>query len=173
MDPKTSARQLEARLTALEARVEALEEQNSAAPPPAPTSDSRYWLVEALEEGPGIPDGSVIFGGDVTIGNREYKYQWQRPTQFVTDESWEESIKRLTAIAHPTRAEILRRLLCAPASASDLVQEGLASSTGTAYHHLNELSSAGWIAKSKSGTFEIRPTRVIPLMTIITATEAH
>lgn len=143
MDSKTSARQLEARLTALEARVEALEEQNSAAPPPAPTSDSRYWLVEALEEGPDIPDGSVIFGGDITIGNREYKYQWQRPTQFVTDESWEENIKRLTAIAHPTRAEILRRLLCAPASANDLVQEGLVSSTGTTYHHLNELSSAG------------------------------
>lgn len=111
MNSRTSAPQLEARLAALEARVEALEGQHSVTPPPAPTSDSRYWLVEALEEGPDIPDGSVIFGGDVTIGNREYKYQWQRPTQFVTDESWEESIKRLSAIAHPTRAEILRRLL--------------------------------------------------------------
>lgn len=173
MDSRISAHQLEARLAALEARVEALEGQHSVTPPPAPTSDSRYWLVEALEEGPDIPDGSVIFGGDVTIGNRDYKYQWQRPTRFITDESWEENIKRLSAIAHPTRAEILRRLLSAPASANDLVQEELVSSTGTAYHHLNELNSAGWIAKSKSGTFEIRPTRVIPLMTIITATEAH
>lgn len=169
MNSSTSSNLLEQRLASLEQRVATLEGNTHV----EPQSDSRYWLVEALEEGPGIPDGSVIFGGDVTIGNREYKYQWQRPTQFVTDESWEENIKRLTAIAHPTRAEILRRLLCAPASANDLVQEGLVSSTGTTYHHLNELSSAGWIAKSKSGTFEIRPTRVIPLMTIITAAEAH
>ncbi|OFT44885.1 transcriptional regulator [Corynebacterium sp. HMSC036D03] len=169
MNSSTSSNLLEQRLASLEQRVATLEGNTHV----EAQSDSRYWLVEALEEGPGIPDGSVIFGGDVTIGNREYKYQWQRPTQFVTDESWEENIKRLTAIAHPTRAEILRRLLCAPASANDLVQEGLVSSTGTTYHHLNELSSAGWIAKSKSGTFEIRPTRVIPLMTIITAAEAH
>lgn len=169
MNSSASSNLLEQRLASLEQRVATLEGNTHV----ETQSDSRYWLVEALEEGPGIPDGSVIFGGDVTIGNRKYKYQWQRPTQFVTDESWEENIKRLTAIAHPTRAEILRRLLCAPASANDLVQEGLVSSTGTTYHHLNELSSAGWIAKSKSGTFEIRPTRVIPLMTIITAAEAH
>ncbi len=47
------------------------------------------------------------------------------------------------------------------------------SSTSTAYHHLNELSSAGWITKGTSSTFEIRPSRVIALMTIIIAGEDH
>lgn len=173
MNARTSSYQLEARLAGLEARVEALEGQHTATPPPATTSASPYWLVEALKEGPDIPDGSVIFGGSISIGTREYTYQWQRPTHFLTDEGWEDNIKRLSAVAHPTRAEILRRLLIAPATVNELVDEELVSSTGTAYHHLNELVSTGWIAKAKAGSYEVRPTRVVALLSIIAASEAH
>ena len=159
------------RLAEVERRLDALEHKPSAKQQPA--SADTFWLLDALQAGPEIPDGSVAFGGDVQIGGGSYQYQWQRPTHAVTDEPWTDAITRLSALAHPLRAEILRRLLAAPATAADLVEEGIVSSTSTAYHHLNELSSAGWISKAQASTFEIRPSRVIALMTIIIAGEDH
>lgn len=159
------------RLAEVERRLDALEHKPSAKQQPA--SADTFWLLDALQAGPEIPDGSVAFGGDVQLGGGSYQYQWQRPTHAVTDEPWTDAITRLSALAHPLRAEILRRLLAAPATAADLVEEGIVSSTSTAYHHLNELSSAGWISKAQASTFEIRPSRVIALMTIIIAGEDH
>ena len=143
---------VEARLAELEARVAALEGRtNTADARPTPTTteeDSTYWLVDALAPNEQLPDGSVIFGGNINVGKRSYAYQWQRPTTFVTDESWAENLERLSALAHPIRGEILRRLLAASATAAELVEENIVSSTGTAYHHLSALTHAGWTTKS-------------------------
>lgn len=171
---------VEARLAELEARVAALEGRSSTdhtAPTPTAstqqtTEDSTYWLVDALAPNEQLPDGSIIFGGNINVGKRTYAYQWQRPTNFVTVEDWAENLERLSALAHPVRGEILRRLLAAPATAAELVEEGIVSSTGTAYHHLSALTHAGWTTKS-GGEHSIRPARVIPLLTIITACEEH
>ena len=171
---------VEARLAELEARVAALEGRASAehtdptsrTSTQATTEDSIYWLVDALAPNEQLPDGSVIFGGNINVGKRAYAYQWQRPTTFVTDEEWTENLERLSALAHPVRGEILRRLLAAPATAAELVEEDIVSSTGTAYHHLSALTHAGWTTKS-GGEYAIRPPRVIPLLTIITASEDH
>ena len=131
-----------------------------------------YIFVEISQRDEQLPDGSVIFGGNINVGKRAYAYQWQRPTTFVTDEEWTENLERLSALAHPVRGEILRRLLAAPATAAELVEENIVSSTGTAYHHLSALTHAGWTTKY-GGEYAIRPARVIPLLTIITASEDH
>lgn len=160
----------EERLAALEARVEALE--NAAAESSAAQG---FWVVDALHaQRDQIPEGSVIFGGDIDAAGGSYSYQWQRPISTLTEPSmWSESIERLSALAHPVRGEILRRLLQAPAQVAELVDEEIVTSTSTAYHHLSALSHAGWIKKSGSGTYEIAPARVIPLLTIISAGEDH
>lgn len=166
---------VEARLTDLEARVAALEgrtKPTDADPASAAGESSTYWLVDALAPNEQLPDGSVIFGGNINVGKRTYAYQWQRPTHFVSDEEWTDNLERLSALAHPIRGEILRRLLAAPATAAELVEENIVSSTGTAYHHLSALTHAGWTTKS-GGEYAIRPARVIPLLTIITASEDH
>ena len=166
---------VEARLTDLEARVAALERRTTptdADPASATGESSAYWLVDALAPNDQLPDGSVIFGGNINVGKRTYAYQWQRPTHFVSDEDWTDNLERLSALAHPIRGEILRRLLAAPATAAELVEENIVSSTGTAYHHLSALTHAGWTTKS-GGEYAIRPARVIPLLTIITASEDH
>ena len=162
-----------ARLTELEARVAALEGRTDAKPAPATDEEgSTYWLANALAPNEQLPDGSVIFGGNINVGKRTYAYQWQRPTTFVTDEEWTENLERLSALAHPVRGEILRRLLAAPATAAELVEEHIVTSTGTAYHHLSALTHTGWTTKS-GGEYAIRPARVIPLLIIITASEDH
>ena len=162
---------VESRLSDLEARVARLEGKSSI-PPQPPSEESTYWLVDALAPSTQLPDGSVIFGGNIALGKRTYAYQWQRPTTAITDEEWSENLERLAALAHPVRGEILRRLLAAPATAAELVDEDIISSTGTAYHHLSALTSAGWTTKT-SGEYSIRPARVIPLLAIITASEDH
>lgn len=160
----------EERLAAVEARVEALENAAS-----EPSEANGFWVVDTLhKQRDQLPEGSVIFGGDLDAAGGHYSYQWQRPIEVLTDaDQWADSFERLSALTHPLRGAILRRLLQSSAQVSDLIAEELVTSTSTAYHHLNALSQAGWIKKSGSGTYEIAPTRIIPLLTIISASEDH
>ncbi|WIM69554.1 ArsR/SmtB family transcription factor [Corynebacterium suedekumii] len=180
-----------ARLAAVEARLDALESALEAAPtqstptpgttepasptrPGAPTGDAdALWLLDELPRRGDFPDGSVIFAGDVSIGGRRAVYQWHRPTHVLVDEPWDDNLDRLAALAHPVRGAILRRLLCAPATVTELVDEHVVSSTGTAYHHLGALQAGGWVAKESGGRHSVRSARVVPLLTIIAASEDH
>lgn len=162
---------IESRVLALEERVAKLE-QPTPTPIEVSADESTMWLADALEPSEELPEGSVIFGGNLTIGESSYIYQWQRPTEAVTHGDWSDNLDRLAALAHPIRGDILRRLLTAPVSATELVEEEIVTSTGTAYHHLSALTSAGWTTKT-GGKYSLRPARVIPLLTIITASEAH
>ena len=149
---------LEARLTAIEARIDALE-QASLPHSPDVHADSNH-------------DGTVSFTGDIALPTGTYTYTWARPTAWITDQPWDNAIARIAALAHPVRGAILRHLLAAPASVTELVESDLVSSTGTAYHHLKELQAAGWVHK-QDGVFKIPPARVVPLMTMIIAGEDH
>lgn len=161
---------VEERLAALEARVEVLE---SAAP--ASGEQSTFWVIETLQQqNEENTSGSVIFGGDVDVAGGHFAYQWHRPTKVLTsDEIWTAGFERLSALAHPIRGVILRRLMQSPAQVADFIEEELITSQSTTYHHLSALTSAGWIQKSGGGTYEITPQRVVPLLTIIAASENH
>src|SRR5699024_3355052 len=164
-DPKHST-STEERLAALEARVEALETSASR------SSEAQcVWSVDALRRRRDeMPEGAVVFGGELDVACGNYSYQWQRPYNALIDsEMWAASFGRLSALAHPLRGEILRRLLQSPAQVSELIDEETVTSPSTAYHHLSALSHVGWIKKSGSGIYEIAPARVIPLLTIISA----
>lgn len=149
---------IEARLSDLEARVAALEQASLPQSPEFP-ADSNH-------------DGTVSFAGDITLSTGTYTYAWARPAAWVTGQPWDDAIARIAALAHPVRGAILRHLLAAPASVTELVESDLVSSTGTAYHHLKELQAAGWVHK-QGGVFEIPPARVVPLMAMVIAGEDH
>lgn len=131
--------------------------------------ERRLAALEAQQ--PSLENGIVSFQGDVLLDDCAYQYAWSRPTSHLTGAAFFESLERVSALAHPIRHAILARLLEGPASVNDLVDSGI-SSSGTAYHHLGALQSAGWVRKSH-GNFEIPPSRVIPLLTIIAASEDH
>lgn len=168
---------IDERLSSLEERVAALEGPTSprdpASPPRAPDLDEQFWVLNELPRHGEFPDGSVIFAGDVSFGGKQAAYQWHRPTQFLIDESWDDNLERLGALAHPVRGALLRRLLAAPATVTELVAEEVVTSTGTGYHHLGALQAGGWVAKGPGGRFSVRTARVVPLLTIIAATEDH
>ncbi|AWB82078.1 ArsR family transcriptional regulator [Corynebacterium yudongzhengii] len=150
------------RLSAIEERLAALE---TSAPPHRDTSGD-LWVLDNLVD-------SVGFAGDVRTGASHAQYQWQRDTTTLLGEDWAPHITRLAALAHPIRGHILRRLLEGDATVGDLVDEEIATSTGTAYHHLDALHAGGWVSKAAGGRWHVRAARVVPLLTIISATEDH
>ena len=193
MEPPTSAQppspppsqreqELERRLAAIEARLAALEERIPEETAATPTgtkqvddSADTYWALTELSLRNNTADntGAVMFAGHVTTSEQEAMYQWTRPTDFFLATSWDDPMTRLTALAHPVRGTILRTLLDAPATAAQLAENKVVTSTGTAYHHLNALMAAGWISKKPTGEFSIRISRIVPLLTILACCEDH
>lgn len=181
--PSQREQELERRLAAIEARLAVLEEhvpKETAATLPTGTkqvddSADTYWALTELSLQNNTADntGAVMFAGHVTTSEQEATYQWTRPTDFFLATSWDDPMTRLTALAHPVRGTILRTLLDAPATAAQLAENNVVTSTGTAYHHLNALMAAGWISKKPTGEFSIRISRIVPLLTILACCEDH
>ena len=180
--PSQREQELERRLAAIEARLAVLEERIPEETTAAPTGTKQvddtadtYWTLTELSLRNNTADntGAVMFAGHVTTSEQEAMYQWTRPTDFFLATSWDDPMTRLTALAHPVRGTILRTLLDAPATAAQLAEKNVVTSTGTAYHHLNALMSAGWISKKPTGEFSIRTSRIVPLLTILACCEDH
>ena len=181
--PSKREQELERRLATIEARLAALEEhapKETAATLPTGTKQvddtaDTYWALTELSSRNNTADntGAVMFAGHVTTSEQEAMYQWTRPTDFFLTSSWDDPMTRLTALAHPVRGTILRTLLDAPATAAQLAENNVVTSTGTAYHHLNALMAAGWISKKPTGEFSIRLSRIVPLLTILACCEDH
>ena len=181
--PSKREQELERRLATIEARLAALEEhapKETAATLPTGTKQvdndaDTYWALTELSSRNNTADntGAVMFAGHITTSEQEAMYQWTRPTDFFLATSWDDPMTRLTALAHPVRGTILRTLLDAPATAAQLAEKNVVTSTGTAYHHLNALMAAGWISKKPTGEFSIRTSRIVPLLTILACCEDH
>ena len=181
--PSKREQELERRLATIEARLAALEEhapKETRATLPTGTKQvddtaDTYWALTELSSRNNTADntGAVMFAGHVTTSEQEAMYQWTRPTDFFLTSSWDDPMTRLTALAHPVRGTILRTLLDAPATAAQLAENNVVTSTGTAYHHLNALMAAGWISKKPTGDFSIRVSRIVPLLTILACCEDH
>lgn len=181
--PSQREQELDRRLTTIEARLAALEEhvpKETATTLPTGTKQvddtaDTYWALTELSSRNNTADntGAVMFAGHVTTSEQEAMYQWTRPTDFFLTTSWDDPMTRLTALAHPVRGTILRTLLDAPATAAQLAENNVVTSTGTAYHHLNALMAAGWISKKPTGEFSIRLSRIVPLLTILACCEDH
>ena len=180
--PSQREQELDRRLTTIEARLAALEEHVPKETATTPTGTKQvdndadtYWALTELSSRNNTADntGAVMFAGHVTTSEQEAMYQWTRPTDFFLTSSWDDPMTRLTALAHPVRGTILRTLLDAPATAAQLAEKNVVTSTGTAYHHLNALMAAGWISKKPTGAFSIRVSRIVPLLTILACCEDH
>ena len=180
--PSKREQELERRLATIEARLAALEEHVPKETATTPTGTKQvddtadtYWALTELSSRNNTADntGAVMFAGHVTTSEQEAMYQWTRPTDFFLATSWDDPMTRLTALAHPVRGTILRTLLDAPATAAQLAEKNVVTSTGTAYHHLNALMAAGWISKKPTGDFSIRVSRIVPLLTILACCEDH
>lgn len=169
------------RLDALERRIAQLE--GRAAPEPAPADappagvssrpspdEDPFWALTALKaQAP--PPGAVVYAGSVEVGAGHVEYQWGRPTEHLLAADWAERAETVAALGHPLRLAILRRLVDGEHTVAQLVDELELASTGVAYHHLSALQTGGWATSPRRGSWAIPPSRVVPLLAIVTALE--
>lgn len=147
------------------------EDPAAPATPATTTPDTdAFWALRALQDRIPSP-GGVVYTGSVDLPIGHLEYQWGRPVDPLLRADWAERADRLSALGHPLRLSMLRRLLEGEYTVAQLVDELDLASTGVAYHHLNLLQNAGWVTSPQRGTWAVPPTRVVPLLTIITAVE--
>ncbi len=186
---------LRARIAELEARMDRLEQDGgpppetpsaSAADPrpspssptdvsptatadPSPASDEDpYWVLTGLQDR--YPDDDVVlYGGTMTTEGGGYRWQYGLPTQTVLDGDFADAAPALSALAHPVRLALLQAVLTGTHATADLAALPGLGTSGQVYHHLNQLSSAGWLRSPRRGRWEVPGERTIPLLALIMA----
>ncbi|MFG2774627.1 ArsR/SmtB family transcription factor [Streptomyces sp. NPDC048350] len=165
--------ELEERVAELERRMAALE---GGAERPAPeVVDATFWALEGLksqlaEAGARGEDGGVLFTGSVRLPTQE-RYEWQfgALTERLLDEDWTETADSFAALGHPVRLRLLREILGGRRTAAELADLEEIGTTGQIYHHLRQLTGAGWLHATGRGRYEVPGARIVPLLVVLTA----
>lgn len=137
---------------------------------PAPPSDDNdpYWVLTGLQER--YPDDDVVlYGGTMSTEGGGYRWQYGLPTQTVLDGDFADAAPALTALAHPVRLALLQAVLTGTHTTADLAALPGLGTSGQVYHHLNQLTSAGWLRSPRRGRWEVPGERTIPLLALIMA----
>lgn len=91
------------------------------------------WLSERVPDEP----GAVLFTGQVGIpGGGQYKWQQAGTTDDLLGLDWGDLHAKLSALAHPVRLMLLRRILGGARSVADLQDDDTLGTSGQLYHHL-------------------------------------
>ncbi|AKZ56645.1 hypothetical protein SAM23877_3598 [Streptomyces ambofaciens ATCC 23877] len=161
---------LEQRVADLERRLAALESADRPAPRPG---EGDFWALEGLKEQLAqmrAADGGVLFTGAVRLPAGE-RYEWQHGalTEGLMDADWAASAEVFAALGHPVRLRLLREVLGGRRTAAELAELDEVGTTGQIYHHLRQLTGAGWLHTTGRGRHEVPPGRVVPLLVVLSA----
>ncbi|WP_345594914.1 ArsR/SmtB family transcription factor [Streptomyces marokkonensis] len=143
--------------------------------PASRLSEGDFWALEGLkaqlvEAGEGAADGGVLFTGAVRLPAGE-RYEWQHGalTEGLLDADWTEAAEAFAALGHPVRLRLLREILGGRRTAAELAEPAEVGTTGQIYHHLRQLTGAGWLHTTGRGRHEVPPGRVVPLLVALSA----
>ncbi|MFI7239535.1 ArsR/SmtB family transcription factor [Streptomyces cyaneofuscatus] len=174
---------LEQRVAELERRLTALERQDHE---PPRLGDGDFWALDGLKQqlagvGEAGADGGVLFTGAVRLPTGE-SYEWQYGaltgallTGAPPDGEGEDgdggaaTADALAALGHPVRLRLLREILGGRRTAAELAAPDAVGTTGQIYHHLRQLTGAGWLHTTGRGRYEVPAARVVPLLVVLTA----
>ncbi|MGP4048720.1 ArsR/SmtB family transcription factor [Streptomyces sp. 2A115] len=159
---------LEQRVAELERRLDALESEG---PEPVVPSSGDFWALEGLKEQLAqVADGGVLFTGAVRLPTEErYEWQYGALTEQLLDADWGELAEAFAALGHAMRLRLLREILGGRRTATELAELDDVGTSGQIYHHLRQLTSAGWLRQAGRGRYEIPAVRVVPLLVALTA----
>ncbi|POX42773.1 ArsR family transcriptional regulator [Streptomyces sp. Ru73] len=152
-----------ARVAALEERVARLETGSDVA------RDDVFWALEELRRRV-TGSGQVLFTGAVDLPTGEH-YEWQQGA--VADgllaADWSAHAAPYAALGHPVRLTLLRAVLRGIRSAAELQETAALNTTGQLYHHLKQLTAAGWLQAEGRGQYRVPAGRVVPLLVLLSA----
>ncbi|MFF3174359.1 ArsR/SmtB family transcription factor [Streptomyces sp. NPDC057900] len=181
--------ELEERVTELERRLESLMGDRRDVPRP---TGADFWALEGLKQelsaaGSGAANGGVLYTGAVRLPTGE-QYEWQygalteqllgaagepgEPGEAGGSGSgadWSDAAESLAALGHPVRLRLLREILGGRRTAAELAALDETGTTGQIYHHLRQLTGAGWLHTTGRGRYEVPGVRVVPLLVVLTA----
>jgi hypothetical protein len=151
------------RVAALEERVAQLE-----LGPRMPRSDV-FWALEGLRQRL-TGDGQVLFTGALDLPTGEH-YEWQQgaATEELLEANWADHAAPYAALGHPVRLTLLRAVLRGTRSAAALQETVGLNTTGQLYHHLKQLTAAGWLQAEGRGHYQVPAGRVVPLLVLLSA----
>lgn len=128
-----------------------------------------FWILEGLRTQAGGQGGAVAYAG--VLSDESVQWQYQRPVDHVLALDFADSAAQLAAIGSPVRMQILQAVLAGTDSVARLSDLPDMGSSGQLYHHLNQLTGAGWLVSPRRGRWEVPAERIIPLLTIVLATQ--
>lgn len=159
---------LEQRVTDLEAQLERIRAESPA--PPAPDPDT-FWALEGLRARADAP-GAVLMTGHVRLPDgRTARWQQSATTGELLEDDWADNTDVLAALGHPVRMRLLQHLLRGATTVHDLTRIDGMGTSGQVYHHLRQLSSAGWLRARGGGRYEVPVDRIVPLLTFVLGTQ--
>lgn len=164
--------ELEQRVAELERRLTALERRDSESPR---LGDGDFWALDGLKQqlaevGEAAADGGVLYTGSVRLPTGEsYEWQYGALTEALFDGDWADAADSFAALGHPVRLRLLREILGGLRTTAELAALDALGTTGQIYHHLRQLTGAGWLHAAGRGRYEVPPTRVVPLLVVLTA----
>ncbi|WMX45948.1 helix-turn-helix domain-containing protein [Streptomyces roseicoloratus] len=161
--------EIEERVAALERRMAALE---STGRPEHTPADGDFWALDGLKAQlaeAAADDGGVLYAGAVRLPTGE-RYEWQSGglAEDLLDRDWSEAADAFAALGHPVRLRLLREILGGRRTAAELADLEEIGTTGQIYHHLRQLTAAGWLHTTGRGRHEVPGGRVVPLLVLLT-----
>ncbi|MEV3852998.1 helix-turn-helix domain-containing protein [Streptomyces sp. NPDC050095] len=158
---------LEQRVAELERRLDALESR-----PSVPTDAvGNFWALEGLKQQLAeVAGGGVLFTGAVRLPDeREYEWQYGAVTDELLASDWTDVADAFAALGHGLRLRLLREIIGGRTSATELAELDDVGTSGQIYHHLRQLTAAGWLRSAGRGRYEVPAGRVVPLLVALTA----
>nr|WP_260255900.1 helix-turn-helix domain-containing protein [Streptomyces sp. 840.1] len=92
-----------------------------------------------------------------------------RPGGGGSGADWSDAAESFAALGHPVRLRLLREILGGRRTAAELAALDETGTTGQIYHHLRQLTGAGWLHTTGRGRYEVPGVRVVPLLVVLTA----
>ncbi|MHB8059652.1 MAG: ArsR/SmtB family transcription factor [Gaiellaceae bacterium] len=169
-DPESFA-ELRQTISDLKARVEALEGAPVPREKPRQSLGPNLELLESLgrlvdDAGDGIT-GAITYAGVLQLDDHRVAYQRIHSVDELPSPEDSRANQIIAALASPNRLRILRELLGGCLQSSDLQARFDEPTAGGLYHHLRELLAAGLVTQPRRSQYEIAPTAIVPLLTIL------
>ncbi|MFJ9849492.1 ArsR/SmtB family transcription factor [Streptomyces sp. NPDC101150] len=173
MDLERRVAELERRLAALEQAAGRAPDRGASVPSPKREPDDEFWALHGLKDqlaGLGADNGGVLFTGAVrTPTGKRYEWQYGLVTDTVLEGDWADAAESFAALGQPVRLRLLREILGGRCTAAELTELDGTGTTGQIYHHLRQLTAAGWLHTAARGRYEVPADRVVPLLVMLTA----
>lgn len=184
-DLRTHVDELRRRVAALEARVGATSGPDTTGAPsdtparkPSDTparkpgdtpgeGDPALWVLNELGER--YDRDVVVYAGTADVATGPVRWQYGVAASELLETDFALAAPALEAVAHPVRLTLLKAILGGTTSSAQLSELDGMGTSGQVYHHLGQLSSAGWIRSVRRGQWEVPAARVIPLLTLVLA----